>query len=186
MRLRSTIRMALIIVNCMFAVLFFLIFMSSNILLFINEPHKIGSLLEIVPDHLSQDQLKSKNQFYKEAEERGLQLPDVPILKTGSTIFLFNRLLPKFDFGSTNAEGVCLRLNSPKVIVIQDNATMSVIFHELGHCLLGRSHDNSLLSEGFPKSLMYDTSEFFMDDRSIFLNNYKYYVDELFSIKNSN
>jgi hypothetical protein len=97
MRLRSTIRMALIIVNCMFAVLFFLIFMSSNILLFINEPHKIGSLLEIVPDHLSQDQLKSKNQFYKEAEERGLQLPDVPILKTGSTIFLFNRLLPKFD-----------------------------------------------------------------------------------------
>src|SRR6185503_9958619 len=31
----------------------------------------------------------------------------------------------------------------------------ALIFHELGHCILGRQHDNSLMPKGDPKTIMY-------------------------------
>jgi hypothetical protein len=50
-----------------------------------------------------------------------------------------------------------------------------LIFHELGHCVLNRDHDESIIAEyEIPKSIMYPV---IFD--SPYKNNRRYYVDEL-------
>jgi hypothetical protein len=63
----------------------------------------------------------------------------------------------------------------------------ALIFHELGHCVLGRVHDNSLMPKGDPKTMMYP------DNISVYspcvyftgscdlLYRRPYYIDELFN-----
>ncbi|MGI9542204.1 MAG: two-component regulator propeller domain-containing protein, partial [Cyclobacteriaceae bacterium] len=65
-----------------------------------------------------------------------------------------------------------------------DMAREEVIFHELGHCILGQSHRNELLDNGEPESLMRAESPLlylFIELININLT-YKrdYYLDELF------
>ena len=55
--------------------------------------------------------------------------------------------------------------NIQKIILINpdkwwlnDFAKEALIFHELGHCILGRDHDNSLLPNGDPKSMMVENN----------------------------
>jgi hypothetical protein len=96
--------------------------------------------------------------------------------------------------GSCNSESVTD--NVQKIISIATNSSCwddpleleALIFHELGHCKLGRLHDNTLLPNGDPKSLMVE------NDVSIYApciypidnkpcdNSFKrdYYLDELF------
>lgn len=48
------------------------------------------------------------------------------------------------------------------------NQREELIFHELGHCVLGREHNNSLFSSGCPKSIMNEyemTSECYESNR---------------------
>jgi hypothetical protein len=41
---------------------------------------------------------------------------------------------------------------------LNDAQLETMIFHELGHCILGRQHDNSLMPNGDPRSIMYPAS----------------------------
>ena len=64
----------------------------------------------------------------------------------------------------------------------------TLIFHELGHCILGRTHDSNLLPKGDPKSIMYpDNIELYspcvyaIDPACNNLYRRAYYIDELFN-----
>jgi hypothetical protein len=154
-----------------------LILSLSDIVTLLNTPINVPNILEIIPSPLSSTQWESKIKFYAEAKNRGLDLQDLPIYKVSSTVFLFGHLLPTIDpeFNGSKMEGVCLRYAWPKIIVISENADMSAIFHEFGHCLLNRKHTTALLPNGLPQSLMYPESH------SLLNYDYNYYVNELFS-----
>ena len=64
----------------------------------------------------------------------------------------------------------------------------ALIFHELGHCILGRQHDNSLMPKGDPKTIMYPDNIALYSPCFYNLGNpcdlsYRrpYYIDELFN-----
>lgn len=63
----------------------------------------------------------------------------------------------------------------------------ALIFHELGHCILGRAHDNSLMPKGDPKTVMYPDNISLYSPCIYFTTNcdllYRrpYYIDELFN-----
>jgi len=72
---------------------------------------------------------------------------------------------------------------------INDAQKEALIFHELGHCFLGREHDDTKLPNGDPKSMMVeDNLSIYSPCVYVFGNNvdcnftYKrtYYIDELF------
>jgi hypothetical protein len=63
----------------------------------------------------------------------------------------------------------------------------ALIFHELGHCILGRVHDNSLMPKGDPKTMMipdnisvYSPCVYFTTNCDL-LYRRPYYIDELFN-----
>ncbi len=65
------------------------------------------------------------------------------------------------DLGSTYA-GMCNYTNPNSVQInaaywerINDEDKEEVVFHELGHCLLGLGHDSRHLPDGCPASIMY-------------------------------
>jgi hypothetical protein len=55
-----------------------------------------------------------------------------------------------------------------------ENERIALIFHELGHCDLNRDHDTTLLSSGYPESLMYPYDVGFLSSMQT------YYFHELF------
>ena len=64
----------------------------------------------------------------------------------------------------------------------------TLIFHELGHCILGRDHDMSLMTKGYPKSIMYtgditlySPCVYALNDSCNKLYRRAYYIDELFN-----
>lgn len=68
----------------------------------------------------------------------------------------------------------------------------ALVFHELGHCFLGRDHDASLLPNGDPKSMMIEDDisvyspcvyAFGDTDKCNFVFKREYYLDELFDEK---
>lgn len=119
----------------------------------------------------------------------------------GHTLFIDN-LIIKYD--SSMAPNYCALCNdrsldpaTQKIITVNPNVHCynnaqereALFFHELGHCILGRDHDNNLLPNGDPKSLM------FPDNLTLYSackyaiggscqdNSFKrnYYLDELFN-----
>ena len=80
--------------------------------------------------------------------------------------FTINNLILEYD--PELALSTCGTCNSysrasdiQKVIKINPNCTITyneqieaLVFHELGHCFLGRQHDSNLLPNGDPKSIM--------------------------------
>ncbi len=126
--------------------------------------------------------------FISEAAARGHQLT-------------INNLVIRYD--STLAMDICAKTNVittandvQKIISINpilhcwqnDQMLETLIFHELGHCILGRQHDDSLMPKGYPKSIMvakditiyspclYNIGDPNCDKRS----RRTYYIDELF------
>lgn len=89
--------------------------------------------------------------------------------------------------GVDNAAGVC---RGDGTIEIQNSiwdsystsAKEQLIFHELGHCVLGRPHRNVVLKNGEWGSIMRGTP--IPDDRGVVINysgsRKQYYIDELF------
>lgn len=67
----------------------------------------------------------------------------------------------------------------------QENLRQNVVFHELGHGLLNRKHDNSLLPNSEWKSIMCGGDQVPGRDWSINFNGYRkeYYINELFNIQ---
>ena len=63
-----------------------------------------------------------------------------------------------------------------------------LIFHELGHCILGREHDSSLMPKGDAKTIMfpddialYSSCVYNVGSTCDFLYRRPYYIDELFN-----
>lgn len=65
----------------------------------------------------------------------------------------------------------------------------TLLFHEMGHCILGRDHDNGVLPKGYPRSIMYATGVHMYTACGYDINGgpedltYRrdYYLDELFT-----
>lgn len=82
-----------------------------------------------------------------------------------------------------------------KIIVLnplkcwQNNAQLeTLIFHELGHCILGRQHDNNLMPKGDPRSIMiaddlgiYSPCVYSLGGPCDLSYRRSYYIDELFN-----
>ncbi len=82
-----------------------------------------------------------------------------------------------------------ISINSQLSCWTNDQELEALIFHELGHCFLGRSHLRDLLPNGDPKSIMYPDNNslyppclYSIDDSSPCNKTFKrhYYLDELF------
>lgn len=126
--------------------------------------------------------------FIKEAADRG-------------HTYVITNLIIKYDENLTSPYcGQCnsnsLDANVQKLITINPNMTCwyspeeqeAFFFHELGHCILGRLHDNSLLPNGDFKSMMV-TNDLSIYSSCIYdtgaedcnkLYKRPYYLDELF------
>ena len=87
--------------------------------------------------------------------------------------------------GESNARGACeLATGQTPVVTISAEAWASstdaereeLIFHELGHCLLGLKHVAGINSDGIPKSLM-DPSEI---QGAIYEQNRDFYLKGIF------
>ena len=79
-------------------------------------------------------------------------------------------------------------LINPQMCWQNDTQLEALIFHELGHCILGRQHDNSLMPKGDPKSIMYPDNITLYSPCVYSIGNpcdltYRrpYYIDELFN-----
>lgn len=81
-----------------------------------------------------------------------------------------------------------ISINSNLLCWNNDTELQTLIFHELGHCVLGRDHDNSLLKNGDPKSIMTENNLGIYSPCVYPIggtpcdNSFKrsYYIDELF------
>lgn len=127
--------------------------------------------------------------FLQEAAERGDTL-------------VINNLIIKYD--SSQSAQYCALCNSTsmqpgiqKIITVNPNIRCysnpqekeTLFFHELGHCILGRSHNNALLPNGDPKSIMVEGNLKLYAPCAYPIggncpdNTYKrtYYMDELFN-----
>ncbi len=102
------------------------------------------------------------------------------------------RLVPALESqamedGNASAAAVCDRRQAPHVIYISqafwadsfwsEASHRAVVFHELGHCLLGLGHDRSE-SGGKPRSLMYPS----MFGGEVYAQNEADYLDRLFAV----
>ena len=77
---------------------------------------------------------------------------------------------------------------NPQACWQNDTQLETLIFHELGHCILGRQHDNSLMPKGDPKTLMipddiavYSPCVFNLGNPCDLTYRRPYYIDELFN-----
>ncbi len=81
-----------------------------------------------------------------------------------------------------------IKINPNIVCWFSDQEQEAFFFHELGHCFLGRLHDDSLLPNGDPKSMMVASNLtvyapcLYQVDLELCNNTFKrsYYLDELF------
>lgn len=82
-----------------------------------------------------------------------------------------------------------ISINPTAVCWFTEEAKEAFIFHELGHCILGREHDPSLLPNDSPKSIMtpnnliiYVGCQYPIDGDNTCDHRYRrtYYLDELF------
>ena len=110
-----------------------------------------------------------------------------------------NNLIIKYELSSTpfcaTSNVITSGNDVQKIISIKslgcwqnDVQLETIIFHELGHCVLGREHDNSLMPKGDPKSIMYpDNATLYspcvypIGSPCDLLYRRTYYLDELFN-----
>lgn len=135
------------------------------------------------------------NSFLKEAAERNVTID------TTNLIIRLNKTI------STNKCGTCTQfIKNPKQQktieiytsaatcwgIATNNGKEALVFHELGHCILGRiDHKNDTFADGSPKSIMvannsdlYNPCIYVLDDipeNCNKTNRRKYYIDELFN-----
>ena len=127
-------------------------------------------------------------QFILEAGNRGFQY------EINNLILRYDdELDPKFccesNVISSNPNEQKIILINSTICWVNDFQKEALIFHELGHCFLGRYHDESLLPNNDPKSMMVkdDISVYspcvyaFGDDDCNFTFKRTYYLDELFN-----
>lgn len=126
--------------------------------------------------------------FIKEAELRGYSY-DIDNL-----IITYDENIDKDLCGKCNSnsqgqnEQKIISINPDKCWV-NDFQKETLIFHELGHCLLGRTHETALMPNGDPKSMMVKNDisiyspcvyTFGNEEDCNFTYKRNYYLDELF------
>jgi len=126
--------------------------------------------------------------FKTEAAARGQQLTiNNLIIRFDSSMTLQYCALSNVVSSKNDVQKI-ISLN-PYIQCWQNGAQLeTLLFHEMGHCILGRQHETALLPNGDPKSIMYP------DDLTMYApcaypisdtcnQGYKrtYYVDELFN-----
>ena|SRR5438105_1597512 len=83
-----------------------------------------------------------------------------------------------------DAAGICHMATKTVVILepywnsINDSEKETLIFHELGHCVLGRQHENNALG-GYPHSIMYFANTI-GEDQIYYKAHRQEYINELF------
>ncbi|MBT8234376.1 MAG: hypothetical protein KJN84_17225 [Bacteroidia bacterium] len=116
-------------------------------------------------------------EFEEEAKKRGLFV-DLNALEVSGTI----KNIP-----DQNVAGTCQYGSHITHVTVDQsywnngsaNYKEFIVFHELGHCVLHRSHDEGSFSNGVCKSIMQSGTG---TCRSAYnLQNREYYIDELFS-----
>ena len=122
----------------------------------------------------------AKRGMYLEIDNLILEYDDLPISFCGKCNSL----------ASSNSTQKIIGINANNRCWEQPSELEALIFHELGHCILGRSHATDTLPNGDPKSLMVDGNitlyapcrYVFGPDASECNNVHKrtYYLDELF------
>ena len=97
--------------------------------------------------------------FFQEAELRGIDLAHDNLIITYGDL-TENKLCGSCNsLASTHQQQKIVTLTDPSAACWNNYEQLeALIFHELGHCLLGRSHQNTLLPNGDPTSLMMDNS----------------------------
>lgn len=115
--------------------------------------------------------------FFAEAQQRGLAYDEAA-----------SRI--SYAFEETPFGGVCFRgenrfiLNRTSWTQLTDRGKAFTVFHELGHCVLGRDHENGHLSSGECKSIMKGTEDGRRCHRNLMSERWRtYYVDELFDVR---
>jgi hypothetical protein len=113
------------------------------------------------------------DRFAKEASSRGVNV------NLQSLVVTFSDTLQNYcGYGVSNSVQISSRVNCWQN---QTDANKEILmFHELGHAILHRSHDNSILSNGDYKTMMLDGNQFslYSEDTP---ERRKYYLDELFN-----
>jgi len=139
-----------------------------------------------VPDAL----LHYVDAFYQEAEQRGIDLD------RDNLIIIYDDLSEENLCGSCNSLAATHQIQKIVTLVDPSQACWenkeqleALIFHELGHCLLRRQHQNNLLPNGDPASLMIESSisqyspciyQIGNSQDCNFTFKREYYLDELF------
>jgi len=126
-------------------------------------------------------------QFIAEAAARGQQI-------SIANLIIRYELSPTVMFCATSnvisTGNEVQKIISIKSTTCWQNETQleTIIFHELGHCILGRDHENSLMPKGDPQSIMFlDNSELYSPCTNTtgsscdLLYRRAYYIDELFN-----
>ncbi|HUV84453.1 MAG TPA: putative metallopeptidase [Methanosarcinales archaeon] len=119
------------------------------------------------------------NLFEEESKSRKAVSIDNLIVEYGNTADVGQGLLNLLDV----TIGVCYSgSDTPRIVIDKsywadatDTQKEVLMFHELGHCILGRGHDTRLDNGKVPVSVMYPTIFTFW-----YTKKRKYYLDELF------
>lgn len=118
------------------------------------------------------------DRFAAEGSSRGVNLNLQSLIVTYS-----DTLLSYCGYGIPNAVSISRRANCWQN---QTDANKEILFfHELGHAILKRSHDNSILPNGDYKTMMFGGNQFnlYSEDTP---ERRKYYLDELFNSATAN
>ncbi len=123
------------------------------------------------------------NRFVQTAHAEGIQLEitdlqinfvnDIPSDRPGTTT-----LGECFMGGPDSTPHI--RLNRSSWVDMDELLHEALVYHELGHCILRREHDESFitdLGEGIPKSIMYP----YLLDEGVYLRHHDHYLIELFN-----
>lgn len=115
------------------------------------------------------------NRFVSEASSRGISV-DVRNLK----VIYSDTLNYYCGWGDPNARQVQISSRVSCWLQQTDMNREILLFHEMGHAILGRSHDNTKLPNGDYKSIMFGGTQFNLYTQDT-PERRKYYLDELFN-----
>lgn len=111
------------------------------------------------------------NQFIKQGAFHGKAISD-----EGLTV-VFANLQNVALLGTCTPSTITIRINTETWDSLSAVQREILLFHELGHCLLGRPHDNNTLENGIkPESIMHAT----LLDEHLYTLFYNDYLNELF------
>lgn len=125
--------------------------------------------------------------FVKEAAARGRSISINNLIIRYDSSLSFAYCAQSNIISSENDRQKIISVNPFLTCWANDKQLETLLFHEMGHCILGRPHDTSRLPNGDPKSIMYPNNitlyspcVYAVGDSCDQLYKRSYYLDELF------